>query len=398
MVHHGLALPDSEPEVRVRLERVDGRDRSVRLGNENQVMTFSWGRVAHDVTGPVEVIRSSDGWTIHGSTGTKALSPPVNKAIEISSSQPIILHSEEKNRRYTGVLHCVPVESRGETSWDLIEHINVESYLPGVLAAELYADWNPACFEAQCIAARSFVCMEIQQNSRRHYDVVDGPASQAYHGDVDHRTAAEAVASTTGMVLSWDGGLVPGYFSSCCGGLAATAVDGIGPSPINDIPPLQGHDGEDACRSSPLFTWTIDRSARGLGRRLAAYGRRISDDDLSRLTTVDRVETAESNRHGRPTRLRIHDRKGRTATISCETFFLAANYEGRGSGSDPSKLLWSGWSGGTNVRGRVELDGHGFGHGVGLCQYGAQAMAKEGRSWKEILAWYYPDAVIHDAW
>ena len=180
--------------------------------------------------------------------------------------------------------------------------------------------------------------------------------------------------------------------------MAATASEGIGPSLINDIPPLEAHEGEDACQSSPLFTWTIDRSARGLGRRLAAYGNRVSDDDLSRLSTIDRVETAESNKHGRPIRLRIHDRRGRSATISCEKFFMAANYTGRGSGSGPSKLLWSGWAGGSNLRGRIALNGHGFGHGVGLCQYGAQALAEEGRSWKEILVWYYPGVGIHDAW
>lgn len=393
-----LLLPGAEPVVRVRLEHIKEDGRSLQLGSSGQEMTVAWGAVAHQVTGPISLSRSSREWRVEGSGITLNPAPPRDESIQVVSNRPILLHSEKASRRYSGTLHCIPLETKGDFSWDLVEHINVESYLPGVLVGELYAGWNPNCYQAQCIAARSFVCMEIQQHTRRHYDVVDGPASQAYHGEVDDRVAKEAASSTTGMVLEWDGGLVPGYFSSCCGGLAATAIDGIGPSLINDIPPLQGHDGEDVCQSSPLYTWTIDRSARALGRRLAAYGRRVSDDGLSSLSTIDRVETAESNKHGRPTRLRIHDRRGRSATISCETFFFAANYTGRGSGTSPSKLLWSGWSGGVSLRGRVALDGHGFGHGVGLCQYGAQAMAKEGHSWKEILDWYYPGAGIHHAW
>ncbi len=395
---HALLLPGAEPVVRVRLEHVKVDGHSLQLGRKGQVMTVAWGTVAHQVSGPISLSRSSRKWRVESDGISLNPAPPRDESIRVMSNTPILLHSKEPSRRYSGDLYCIPIESDGDSSWDLVEHINLESYLPGVLVGELYAGWSPNCYRAQCIAARSFACMEIQQHTKRHYDVVDGPASQAYHGEVDDQTAKEAASSTTGMVLEWDGGLVPGYFSSCCGGLAATAIDGIGPSLINDIPPLQGHEGEDACQSSPLYTWSIDRSARALGRRLAAYGRRVSDDRLSRLSTIDRVEIAESNKHGRPTRLRIHDRNGRKATISCESFFMAANYMGRGSGTSPSKLLWSGWAGGSFLRGRVVLAGHGFGHGVGLCQYGAQAMAKEGHSWKEILDWYYPGARIHHAW
>ena len=62
------------------------------------------------------------------------------------------------------------------------------------------------------------------------------------------------------------------------------------------------------------------------------------------------------------------------------------------------KPLWSGWSSGSVDRGRITIKGHGFGHGVGLCQYGAQELGVQGKSFREILKWYYPESDIHAGW
>ena len=209
-----LVLPDEEPVVRVRLERVDDERRSLQLGSKNQQLTLSWGTVTHQVTGPIKVSRTAAGWALQG-VGNRKKPPPSAEPIRVWSDGPVLLHSEKASRRYSGVLHCIPLESDGDPMWDLVEHIKIESYLPGVLVGELYAGWEPACYQAQCIAARSFACMEVQLNTSRHYDVVDGPVSQAYHGDVDDQAAIDATSSTSGMVLAWDEGLVPGYYSSC---------------------------------------------------------------------------------------------------------------------------------------------------------------------------------------
>ena len=111
-----------------------------------------------------------------------------------------------------------------------------------------------------------------------------------------------------------------------------------------------------------------------------------------------RITVEDRNQHGRPTSLRLVDRSGTEAVLSTGDFFFAANFTGSGAGGEPSRSLWSGWAEGVSRRGRMKLNGHGFGHGVGLCQYGAEAMGTSGKSWTTILEWYYPGAQLHKAW
>ena len=77
---------------------------------------------------------------------------------------------------------------------------------------------------AQAIAARSFACSEHAQFGHRHYELTNTASSQVYVGSVKHHRAVEAVAMTRGTVLSYDGLLVPGSYSSCCGGGAQPGV------------------------------------------------------------------------------------------------------------------------------------------------------------------------------
>jgi len=388
-----IAHMKNEPIVRVRLADVDSASDTIELGTSGQRIEVWTSKTTRDLTGPVRIERTGDGWTVHETTRSHSWT---GDQLEVSSTTPLLLDREGTSRHYAGVLHCVSTGNNGKLEWNLIEHIGLERYLPGVLVAELYAGWTFECYAAQCVAARSFACMRIAQRTHHQFDVTDGPSTQAYHGVVDDETAHTAQSETSGIVLSWNDHLVPGYFSSCCGGRAATAVDAIGPSPVNDIPPLMGHTNDDYCVNAPLFDWTIDRSARTLGRRLSRYGRMVGNTDLESMTTVSEIQIAHENIHGRPVKLKIIDRNKHHAILTTDMFFRAANHSG--SLGRPAKELWSGWSVGTTERGRIDLQGHGFGHGAGLCQYGAQAMGKQGHSWRQIIKWYFPDVTLHRAW
>ena len=390
----GIQLPDREPVIRVRLLHVD--DETVTIGTKGQRVHLDTPDTYTTFDGPIRIQRSGTHWLVGGAGDVAPWRSPVDVSIKLSSDTPLLLDHHKPPRQYEGVLHCIASTGSDSRSWDLIEYIRLERYLPGVLAAELYAGWTDACYEAQCVAARSFACMRISERTNHTFDVTDGPSTQAYHGVVEDKTAHDAQASTSGMILSWNDRLVPGYFSSCCGGRAATAIDAIGPSPVNDIPPLRGHRDDDYCRDSPLYEWTINRSARTLGRRLAKYGRSHGLTDLGSMSTIQDIQVAEANEHGRPVSLKIIDRNQHHATITTNQFFRASNHGG--SIGRPTKELWSGWAMGRTERGRIDLQGHGFGHGVGLCQYGAQGMGKQGHSWREIISWYYPDVILHRAW
>lgn len=391
-----LALPTSEPIVRVRLESARDSGERIAIGEEGIDLHFELhGASIGSSDGPVRIERRGHHWIVlHDEREIIDLESP--DPLVISGSGPMPVGDLGSGaHRFAGSLHCIPRSNGSGDHWDLVEHVAMGDYIPGVLMGELYAGWTPSCFEAQAVAARSYACMEIQMRSNHDWDVMASPRSQAYIGATNDRTALGARDATRGLVLAWNGELVPGYFSSCCGGLAATAALQISPSPVNRIPPLNGHDGPDPCTNSPLYSWKIERSAVSLSNRLEAWAVANSHRSLKRLTSLKSILVHERNQHDRPTVLRITDQAGRTADLGIEEFLFASNYDHDGP---PSKNLWSGWSTGTVDRDRIILEGRGFGHGVGLCQYGAQELGTRGKTFREILSWYYPGSSLHAGW
>ena len=408
------APPTSEPEVRVRLASlrqgealsVEVEGRWLRLEDEGQ-----GGGAVFD--GTLRIESTSDGWRLVpergpvlrlprgrlecgpvpgepsrmrvGWAGREAISLPGRVALVPTERTPV-----EGSRR--------PEDRRPST--DLVSIKRIESYLPGVLAKELYGHWSPGCFRAQAVAARSFaLCEAAHWRHRRHYDLTAGPDTQAWEAIDPNAPSSgpetDAVEATRGLVLSWSGLVVPAYFSSCCGGWPATARDAIGSNPANAIEPLEGRrDGDPCCESAPTFRWRRQASTPEIARGLSAWALRQGRRDAVDLATLREVDVLEVNRHGRPVAFELTDRSGRRDAWSAETFrrALAAAMP---TGSKP---VYS-----SAIEPEIDLAsarfaGRGHGHGVGLCQYGAEAMASRGAAAERILERYYPGAWIHSAW
>jgi stage II sporulation protein D len=274
----------------------------------------------------------------------------------------------------------------------------MEQYLPGVLARELYHHWQSAAFEAQAVAARSFACHEIMHYAtRRHYDVTDTQQSQAYIGEVNVAKALNAVARTAGQMLGYHGMLVPGYYCSCCGGTAASADAAIGDNPVNLLPPLAGRLQPDVCQDAPLYRWSIKRDRMETSRRITAFAQQQKLNDVSNISAVDSIEPVMSSPSGRPILYRIIDHRGDAAEIGAEKLRSAVNYRV----ADLPDFDRSLPSSHVDVRlenGSIIFDGRGFGHGVGMCQYGAQALALQQTGYLDILRWYYPSVEIVQAY
>jgi stage II sporulation protein D len=217
-----------------------------------------------------------------------------------------------------------------------------------------------------------------------------------YRGRVKHETSLEAAGSTRGRVLAYEDRLVPGYYSACCGGTAARAVDMISRNPINDTPPLDGRDGEDVCTKFKVARWTIKRPIDELVRRITGWGRRRRNEELAKLKGLTAIEVVERNEHGRPTRFALVD-GGTRIEMTAENLRRAANANVDGLGA-PKHALWSSHVDVTIKRGTATIKGRGHGHGVGLCQYGAEELARRGRTWRQILDWYYPGVEVVGAY
>ncbi len=315
-------------------------------------------------------------------------------AIDIEAVGPRMLRIDEQ--AYPGVCRLVPTDN---ARFDVVSHVNLEAYLPGVLAKELYSDWRPATYHAQAIAARSYAIHRILHHGPgRHYDVEASQISQAYVGLTDHGLARRAVLDTVGIVLTWDGRVLESLYSSSCGGVTQSPTQAFGGP---GLPPLDAQPHDNWCEISPDFRWgPIRRDAAALSSRIRAWGldRQLT---IAKIGQIRRIDVDERNAHGRPIRFALIDERGRRFGLRAESLRLACNYasSGRGLKALPrSQRLPSGFLEATVAGDTIRFTGRGRGHGVGLCQWGAEAMARRGFDGAAILHKYYPGARLERAY
>jgi len=264
----------------------------------------------------------------------------------------------------------------------VVNTLPLEAYVAGVLANELVRSWHVETYKALAVAARTYALQERSSRGRYDADVHDSTASQVYGGCLTETlTAWEAVERTWGIVGTYRGPegkptLLRMYYSSTCGGMTASAAEvSSGPVP----PPLVGGVSCTWCRQSPKYRWPDV----ALTKREIADGQRRSDaPELASLGPVDKVEVAERDGPNlRATLIRIVGASGKSVLVR------AANWRSLvGAGKVPST-----WFDVEDAGDRILLkNGHGYGHGVGLCQWGAEFLAARGKTGEEILRYYYP--------
>ncbi len=389
-----LALIQHEPIVRVRIAKavdelyLDGPKR-LRFRSLDPLVSpaHQWAfatpvRIRHNDN--AFVIQSGDGQSMTWKTSRVIVRPDFGSTIRVDGityPQQIVLHRVK--------------DPNGSNSdrFDVINHVAMEQYLPGVLQRELYRTWPLYTFRAQAIAARSYAIVESARNRRRHFDLESTTASQAYGGAKAHWRASQAVQQTRGKVIAYAGNVLPAYYSSCCGGVGQDASAAFPTE--SDMKPLWGRKHGGWCAVSPHFRWgPVLRSRVNLARRLAAWGRRRSNPIGALQAVADIVVT--TNKHtGRSSHFTITDMTGRFFTLGSEAFRLACNYHASHLPQlSKAAMLKSGYVTVQISGDQVRFSGRGFGHGVGMCQWGAYAMAKRGHEENTILTFYYPGTSV----
>ena len=299
-------------------------------------------------------------------------------------------------RTYPGAiwLHPHNENKRVEKNIDAVNHVKLETYLPGVLEGELFGDWHATTFAAQSIAARSYAITTLAQSRDRHYDLESTTASQVYTGHASNRRAITAVRQTRGQVLTYNKQVVRAYYSSCCGGTGQEAAVAFPAGPR--IVPLQGREHGPWCKASKYFRWgPIHRDKTTLATRLTDWGQQ-NNNVIARLRGLRNIVIAARNRVGRPAAFTVIDARGRKFNMTAEQLRFAANHDGPGLPSVLAKKKLRSSHVQVKAIGRslVFYDGRGFGHGVGMCQYGAQGLALKGYNVATILNFFYRDAAI----
>ncbi len=290
---------------------------------------------------------------------------------------------------YRGRLRLIPAGAGG--TFRAVNHVDVESYLAGVLAKELYGSWPIEAFRAQAIAARTFAMYNMITYGRRNdWDLGDDQASQVYGGiEAETDRSWDAVETTRGIVLAHGPKgaerIFLAQYSACCGGRVNGAYV---IRKAHRIPPLAGGQACTDCSDCPKYRWpTVTLSKAAIRRALAArYSQAAA---MGRLV---RIDVARRTPYGRAVWVDAVGSTGRKVRLRAEDVRLALLFNGppaaKGLASMNCRMIDRGSA--------IEFaDGRGYGHGVGMCQWGAHDKAERGWSAERILAFYYPGATLY---
>ena len=266
-----------------------------------------------------------------------------------------------------------------------VAQINLEEYLAGVLAGEVpYDKWHLEALKAQAIASRSFAYYQLKKNAAELYDVESTVMSQVFRaGYRSNPTIANIVNSTRGMVLTNNGAAFSAYFHSTCGDHTdpSSLIFPDRPAARPFAPVTCGF-----CGQSPSSRWTYSLDKRVLEQKLAS-----NFNASQHLASVNFLDTngaaigADATNFRRVALVQIKRTDGSTFQIVANQFRLAV-----GAKDLKSMLFAQAVDRGSSI----ELSGAGFGHGVGLCQWGSEGMAAAGYSHLQILGKYYAGAAL----
>ena len=249
----------------------------------------------------------------------------------------------------------------------LVDALPLDAYLYGVVSREISAAWPAAALQAQAILARTYVTAKLQRN--KAYDVVAYESDQRFGGiETETVEARAAVDETSGQLVKYLGDVAHVAYSACCGGRTADPADVWHAS----FPYLRSV-ADPHCASSPVYRWQTRISCDSLASL-----------DLSRAGTLHSVDMLGMTRSLRPRQLAFNG-SATTVAVETESFRAAA-----GMSIVRSTYLRSVVPDGA----ALDIAGNGSGHGVGMCQWGAHAMAAAGASAADIIAFYFPTTKI----
>jgi stage II sporulation protein D len=311
-----------------------------------------------------------------------------------------------EGKRYRGELVVTP----GDNGLLVVNRLGVESYLRGVVPLEI-GDRKPgedAAVQAQAVAARSYTYIHMAEAGNRGFDMYGSVQDQVYGGvAAEQQISDAAVSSTNGMVVRYAGRIInTPYFSTCGGSTASVSEvwwrqsDQPYLQPVSDRIP-----GTDSyyCDPSPRFKWTTTFDKSELRATLEKYLASVtpaSEPPVSATTAARPMSLGAINS------IKIQDRtrSDRVGSISIQT--ARGNYVVRGNDvrfvlRTPSGALLNSTyftiqseTDGSGEVSRLTIDGHGYGHGIGMCQWGAIGRARAGQDYKTILTTYYPGTTV----
>ncbi len=299
---------------------------------------------------------------------------PAAAAVEIDGRQAAGFRlTSDHPLRLNGREYASPLEIvRHGGALAVINELPMEEYLAGVLRAETGERWPAEALRAQAIVARTYAAYQRQISAGKPYQIVASTAHQMFAGRVSPASAAwNAVQDTAGQVLRWEGELFLAFYHSESGGYTEDPRTVFAARNMPALKPV-------VCpfsTGSPHYYWNLDVRLGELTEILRRGGVEVG--------TVSAIEVTERTPSLRASVVTVHGTRGAAR--------LRGNELRRLVGFETLKsTLFA-----VAVDGEAaHFAGRGYGHGVGLCQWGAKGMAEQGHTARRILEFYYPGATL----
>ncbi len=260
-----------------------------------------------------------------------------------------------------------------EDKVDVVGVVPLDEYVVGVLASEMPLSWPLETLKAQAVAARSYALAVMEERKNQPFHLESSVLDQVFRHVLDSdekdpliKKAIQAVRETAGVKLYANKGQVlKAFFHSDCGGKTTTAKN-VWNTNVN-----AGVAVDSSCPTNPRAHWKLTLSKDELSRRLRVAD--ISGLDLIKVPSENRVKAVRVAFNGAPTKM-----------VSANEFRQMLGFQELRSSLFEMKKVGESFL----------FQGQGYGHGVGLCQWGSRYLGQSGQSYRQILKHYYPLALL----
>lgn len=338
---------------------------------------------------------------------------PVTKAIRLTSEKPISLWTPTPDA-WTSYATALVITPLADGTFSVAREMPLDEYLRHVVPAEMPASFHQQALRAQAIIARTYALCKLGRHAEEGADICTSEHCQVCGKDSKLSAAADdAIKATSGMVLLIGDKLAEPYYHSTCGGATDDASYLWGPE--NARPYLAGTSDlaraktdaplsiadllaatDSYCKDAPNSRWTktftIEEINALVGKNLPA----VTNDPTAQIRHISKLAVEERTAHGRVASLRV---EGDGASILVRGDKIRWLF---GNGTPGPVGLWSTLFDLAETRDATgaltgyTLHGAGRGHGLGLCQWGANGRARAGQDFREIIRSYYPGTKLSD--
>lgn len=271
-------------------------------------------------------------------------------------------------KQFHGTFHVTP--HNGQLA--LINHVDLEEYVCAVLKTESWPGWPVEVNKVFAIMSRSYVLAMIKQAKDRHapYHVKNTNDHQTYQGMHECKTIKKAVEQTRGLVLLYDNQPALAMFDSCCGGVIPAHIEDFD---FEKAPYLARPYACEHCKRCRIYTWHAEIPAAEFHQKVSHLFH-IGD-------RIQKVQVAKQDRAGLVKELTLHGSLHKESASGKQMY---------GAFKEIKSFCFTI----EKEENTFVLQGKGFGHHIGLCQWGAREMVRDHWNYKQILSFYYPGTTI----